>query len=148
MYIYPINSGGFLGFNNNVETLISFSNTECTYPININTITPSSKVASVTVSGVIPNDSTPNISSTQTGNNKTVTSVVVSAANPTPTATPVPIDPKKKTAEIQQDFVTQVLKIKQERDMAGCGGCYPPRGSNADLLGMDGKIQLGVLTGP
>ena len=38
MYIYPINSGGFLGFNNNIETLISFSNTECLYPININTI--------------------------------------------------------------------------------------------------------------
>ena len=38
MYIYPINSGGFFGFNNNVETLISSSNTEGTYPININTI--------------------------------------------------------------------------------------------------------------
>lgn len=38
MFIYPINSGGFFGLNNNVETLISFSNTECTYPININTI--------------------------------------------------------------------------------------------------------------
>ena len=38
MYIYPINAGGFFGFNNNVETLILSSNTEGTYPININTI--------------------------------------------------------------------------------------------------------------
>ena len=38
MFIYPINSGGFFGLNNNVETLISFSNTECINPININTI--------------------------------------------------------------------------------------------------------------
>jgi hypothetical protein len=38
MFIYPINSGGFFGFNNNVETLISSSGTTSTYPININTI--------------------------------------------------------------------------------------------------------------
>ena len=38
MFIYPINSGGFFGFNNNVETLISFSGTESTNPININNI--------------------------------------------------------------------------------------------------------------
>ena len=38
MYINAINSGCFFGFNNNVETLISSSGTECTNPININTI--------------------------------------------------------------------------------------------------------------
>ena len=38
MYISPISCGGFFGLNNNVETLISFSGTECIYPININTI--------------------------------------------------------------------------------------------------------------
>jgi hypothetical protein len=38
MYINTINSGCFFGLNNNVETLISFSGTECTNPININTI--------------------------------------------------------------------------------------------------------------
>ena len=38
MFIYPINSGGFFGLNNNVETLISSSGTTSTYPININTI--------------------------------------------------------------------------------------------------------------
>jgi hypothetical protein len=38
MFIQPINSGGFFGLNNNVETLISFSGTECTNPINTNTI--------------------------------------------------------------------------------------------------------------
>ena len=38
MYINPINSGCFFGLNNNVETLISSSGTECTNPININSI--------------------------------------------------------------------------------------------------------------
>ena len=38
MYISPINSGGFLGLNNNVETLILFTGTESSNPININTI--------------------------------------------------------------------------------------------------------------
>ena len=38
MFIQPINSGGFFGLNNNVETLISSSGTTSTYPININTI--------------------------------------------------------------------------------------------------------------
>jgi hypothetical protein len=38
MYINTINSGFFFGFNNNVETLISFSGTESTNPININSI--------------------------------------------------------------------------------------------------------------
>ena len=38
MFIQPINSGVFFGLNNNVETLISFSGTTSTYPININTI--------------------------------------------------------------------------------------------------------------
>ena len=36
MYISPINCGGFFGLINNVETLISFSGTESTNPININ----------------------------------------------------------------------------------------------------------------
>ena len=39
MYISPINCGGVFGLNNNVETLISFSGTESTNPININSIT-------------------------------------------------------------------------------------------------------------
>ena len=39
MYISPINCGGFFGLINNVETLISFSGTESTNPININSIT-------------------------------------------------------------------------------------------------------------
>jgi len=38
MYINTINSGCFFGLNNNVETLILFSSTECTNPININSI--------------------------------------------------------------------------------------------------------------
>jgi len=38
MYINTINSGSFFGLTDNVETLISFSGTESTYPININTI--------------------------------------------------------------------------------------------------------------
>ena len=38
MYIKPINSGSFLGLNNNVEYLIGFTATECKYPINIITI--------------------------------------------------------------------------------------------------------------
>ena len=38
MFIQPINSGVFFGFNNNVEVLISFSGTPSTNPININTI--------------------------------------------------------------------------------------------------------------
>ena len=38
MYILCVNSGSFFGFNNNVETLISSTGTESTYPININTI--------------------------------------------------------------------------------------------------------------
>jgi len=38
MYINTINSGNFFGLTDNVETLISFSGTESTYPININTI--------------------------------------------------------------------------------------------------------------
>ena len=38
MYINAINSGCFFGFNNNVETLISSTGTECTNPININSI--------------------------------------------------------------------------------------------------------------
>jgi hypothetical protein len=38
MYINTINSGCFFGLNNNVETLISFSGTESTNPININNI--------------------------------------------------------------------------------------------------------------
>lgn len=38
MYILPINSANFFGLTNNVETLISTSGTESTYPININTI--------------------------------------------------------------------------------------------------------------
>ena len=37
MYIYPVNSSNFFGFNT-TENLISFSGTESTYPININTI--------------------------------------------------------------------------------------------------------------
>jgi len=37
MYIYPITSSNFFGFNT-AETLISFSGTESTYPINVNTI--------------------------------------------------------------------------------------------------------------
>jgi len=37
MYIYPVNSSNFFGFNT-AETLISFSGTESTYPINVNTI--------------------------------------------------------------------------------------------------------------
>mgnify|MGYP003332565595 CR=1 FL=1 len=39
MYSYPVNSGNFFGLNNNVETLISTSGNESTYPININTKT-------------------------------------------------------------------------------------------------------------
>ncbi len=38
MYINAINPGCFFGLNNNVETLISFSGTESTNPININNI--------------------------------------------------------------------------------------------------------------
>jgi hypothetical protein len=38
MYIKPINSGSFLGLNDNVEYLIGFTATECKYPINIITI--------------------------------------------------------------------------------------------------------------
>ncbi len=38
MYIKPINSGNFLGLNNNVEYLINFTSTICLYPININSI--------------------------------------------------------------------------------------------------------------
>jgi hypothetical protein len=37
MYIYPVTSSNFFGFNT-AETLISFSGTESTYPINVNTI--------------------------------------------------------------------------------------------------------------
>ena len=37
-YINTMNAGNFLGFKNNTEILISFSGTESTYPININTI--------------------------------------------------------------------------------------------------------------
>ncbi len=38
IYFNTINSGCFFGLNNNVETLISFSGTESTNPININSI--------------------------------------------------------------------------------------------------------------
>jgi hypothetical protein len=38
MFVHPINSGGFFGLNDNVETLISSNGTTSTYPININTI--------------------------------------------------------------------------------------------------------------
>ena len=38
MFLFPINSGNFFGFSNNVENLILTSGTESTYPININTI--------------------------------------------------------------------------------------------------------------
>jgi hypothetical protein len=38
MYINAVNSGCFFGLNNDVETLISCSGTECTNPININSI--------------------------------------------------------------------------------------------------------------
>ena len=38
MHIKPYNSGNFLGLSNNVEFLVSFSGSECTYPINIITI--------------------------------------------------------------------------------------------------------------
>lgn len=38
MYITTITAGNFFGLTDNVETLISFSGTESTYPININTI--------------------------------------------------------------------------------------------------------------
>ena len=38
MYIKPYNSGNFLGLSNDVEFLVSFIGSECTYPINIITI--------------------------------------------------------------------------------------------------------------
>ena len=38
LFINTMNAGNFLGFKNNTEILISFSGTESTYPININTI--------------------------------------------------------------------------------------------------------------
>ena len=38
MYIKPYNSSNFLGLINNVEYLINFTATECTYPINIMSI--------------------------------------------------------------------------------------------------------------
>ncbi len=38
MYIDAINSGCFFGLNNNVDTLISSTGTECTNPINMNSI--------------------------------------------------------------------------------------------------------------
>jgi hypothetical protein len=38
MYIKPINSGTFLGLNNNVEFLVTFSSNTSIYPINVVTI--------------------------------------------------------------------------------------------------------------
>jgi hypothetical protein len=38
MYINAVNSGCFFGLNNNVDISISLTGTECTNPININSI--------------------------------------------------------------------------------------------------------------
>ena len=38
MYIKPVTSGGFFGFVNNVENLISTTGTLTTFPINVNSI--------------------------------------------------------------------------------------------------------------